>query len=72
MADPVADALDRLCDQILGNFCPPATTILAVRRFNGCMAILAARHNLVITDAGLVYSAGTKTAPQVVEEPEPA
>ncbi len=73
MADPVAGAMEKVCDQILGNFVPPATTILAIRRFNGCMAILCQRHGLVITDEGLVVSVGRgHQGPSVMEDPEPA
>lgn len=72
MADPVAHTLEQLCDHILNGFIPPATTILAVRRLNGCMAILAAKHRIVVSDSGLVYSAPDATGPQVIEDPEPA
>lgn len=54
--DPVAHALNQVCDAILKNFVPPAETIVAIRRFNGCMAILLKRHGLAITEAGIVFS----------------
>ncbi len=54
--DPLAHALNQVCDRILGNFVPPATTILAVRRFNGCMAILCKRVSLAVQDDGVVVS----------------
>jgi hypothetical protein len=62
MVDPVAHAIETVCDQILNNFVPPAETIRAVRRFNGCMAILLKRHGLCITEEGLVFSP-TSTQP---------
>lgn len=70
MDDPVAAAIESVCDQILKNFVPPASTIQAVRRFNGCMAILLQRHGLAITEAGIVFSPDQSVKPQVVEDPE--
>lgn len=71
MADPVASAIEKVCDGILDNFVPPATTIQAVRRFNGCMAILLKRHGLAITEAGIVFSPAEKsTQLTTVEEPD--
>lgn len=71
MDDPVAAAIESVCDQILKNFVPPASTIQAVRRFNGCMATLLQRHGLAITEAGIVFSPTEKAkGPAVVEEPD--
>jgi hypothetical protein len=70
MSDPVAAAIDQVCDQILKNFVPPVSTIQAVRRFNGCMAILLRRHGLAITAEGIVFSPTETKGPAVVEDPE--
>lgn len=68
--DPVAAALNQVCDSILKGFVPPAETIVAIRRFNGCMAILTQRHKLAITDEGIVYQPQQGVAPTIVEDPE--
>jgi len=74
MVDPVACALNQVADRVLDeSFVPPQSTLLAIRRFNGAMAILFARHSLGADDKGNVFSvARGEAGPAVVEDPEPA
>jgi hypothetical protein len=60
MNDPVAHVLDQVVDAIeqRRDFCPPPTTILALRRLNAAMARLCAQHGAVVDDEGLVHVVG--------------
>lgn len=54
MADPVAQLLDQVSEQIDNDFVPPISTIQAVRRFVAAMARNHARNSLVTLDDGRV------------------
>lgn len=70
--DELASYLDGLSDRVLRGFVPAATTLKALKRLNGCMAILCAKNHVAVTDEGVAYSTGEPVGPTSVKDPEPA
>jgi len=71
--DVLAHWLEQVCDEISRGFVPPAATLRAVRRFNGCMAIYCKQHSVVVNDDGMAYAVGQGRAGlEAVDDPEPA